>query len=64
MQRASIASWSCTHRGVRCAEEKPYAIEKRWNRRERIYRASAALLVVIGAVSILFPAVSRRSSGN
>ena len=64
MRRASIADWSCTRRGVRCDEEEPRVIEERWNRRERIYQTSVALLVVIGTVSFLLPAVRPRSSGD
>jgi hypothetical protein len=64
MRRASVASWFCTHRGVRCDEEKPDAIGERWHRRERIYQISVALLVVIGTASLLVPAVRRRSSST
>jgi hypothetical protein len=64
MRRASVANWFCTHRGVRCDEEESQAIGERWHRRERIYQASVALLVVIGTASFLLPAVRRRSSPN
>ena len=64
IQHASVASWLCTYRGVRCHEEKPDAIGNRWHRRERIYQASDALLAVIGTVSFLLPTVRRRSSGT
>jgi hypothetical protein len=61
MRRASVASWSCTHRGIRCGEETPQAIEDRWHRHERIYQASVAFVLIIGAASILVPMVRRRS---
>jgi len=62
VRRASVASWFCTHRGLRCNEETPEAIGDRWHRRERIYQASVALVFVIGAASVLVPAMRRRSS--
>ena len=61
VRRASVASWFCTHRGLRCGEETPESIGDRWHRRERIYQASVALVFVIGAASVLVPVVRRRS---
>jgi hypothetical protein len=63
VSRASVASWFCTHRGLRCGEETPQRIGERWHRRERIYQVSVALVLVIGGSAVLIPMVRRRSAG-
>ena len=56
IRRASVASWLCTHRGLRCNEETAEAIGDRWHTRERIYQVSVALVLAIGAASVLVTA--------
>jgi hypothetical protein len=58
--RAYVAKWSCAHRNLRCDEPSPEAIGRRWHRREHIYQASFVLLIGVGVVSALLPAVRRR----
>ena len=63
-RRASVANWFCAHRGIRCDEAKSEAIEDRWEVRERFYEAAAGIMVIIGSVAFLLPAMRRhRSSG-
>jgi hypothetical protein len=64
IQRASVASWWCTHRGVRCDEETTDAIGDRWHRRERIYEGTVAVILITGVVSVALATRRRRTSEN
>jgi NhaP-type Na+/H+ or K+/H+ antiporter len=46
---AQKAAWFCRHRGTECGGADPSAIERAWNRRERVYVVLAGAL---GAVAV------------
>ncbi len=48
---AYVAAWICSHRALRCGHVTPAAIERAWNRRERIYGIAAVSLVLLGGAA-------------
>jgi hypothetical protein len=60
MNDASVAAWYCDHRGIRCDEERPDAIEDRWVERERAYKTTFGVLLFVGGVAVVARRRSRR----
>jgi hypothetical protein len=53
MNDASVAAWYCAHRASRCGEDKPEAIEARWQQRERGYKIAIGVLLFAGGVAVV-----------
>ena len=53
IERANVAKWFCLHRGMRCAEKKPDAIEDAWETREHAYAAGAIVLILAGGIAVV-----------
>jgi hypothetical protein len=47
LRKASVAAWFCSHRGERCGERTPQAVESAWNRRERGYLVAGSALALV-----------------
>jgi hypothetical protein len=62
MARASVANWTCVHRGRRCDVENKHEIERRWNRRESAYLAGIGLVVLANCAPMLVAAMRRKTS--